>query len=195
MGHMGRFLIEQDTGLLWWTNAKLGSALWGKNNNFNVIAQDKTYVRKLTLDKALQNQIDATLKDYALKTKTAVDNRLAKEHQQRTANNQLPEKGLNDATLEADMLIAAKSWAKRWSWKEALQYTYISSRDWSILRHPLTGIQTGRRIAGVITMRRNDGLCSYQGATFEQAYNGNDYQKTVMVGVVPGQNKLDCNKL
>ena len=195
MGHMGRFLIEQDTGVLWWTNAKLGSALWGKNNHFNVIAQDKTYVRKLTLDKALQNQIDATLKDYAAQSKTAVDNRIAKEDQQRTANNELPEKGMNDSALEADALVAAKSWAKRWGWQEELQYTYISSRDWSILRHPLTGIQTGRRISGIITMKRNDGLCIYQGATFEQAYNGSNYQKTVMVGVIPGQNKLDCNKL
>jgi len=195
MGHMGRFLIEQDTGVLWWTNAKLGKALWADNNHFNVIAQDKTYVRKLTLDKALQNQIDDTLKTYAAKSKTAVDNRLAQEDQQRTANNELPEKGMNDSALEADALVAAKSWAKRWGWQEELQYTYISSRDWSILRHPLTGIQTGRRIAGIITMKRNDGLCSYQGATFEQAYNGSDYQKTVMVGVMPGQNKLDCNKL
>ena len=72
---------------------------------------------------------------------------------------------------------------------------YITDRDWSILRHKVTGIQTGRRIQGVITMQRGDGLCSYQQAVFEQAYNGTGYQVTVMTGVVPGQNKLDCRKI
>jgi len=114
---------------------------------------------------------------------------------QRTANNQLPKKGLINAALEQDALVASQAWANQYGWKETLKYSYITSRDWSILRHPLTGIQTGRRINGIITMERKDGLCSYQPAIFEQAYNGSSYQKTVIVGVVPGQNKLDCSKL
>ncbi|NVK37638.1 MAG: hypothetical protein HWE18_06925 [Gammaproteobacteria bacterium] len=195
LGYMGRFLIEQDSGILWWTNANLGKNLWGKNDHFNVLAQDKTFARKLTIDQALQKQIDQTFSEYANKAKAAVDARIKQEDQQRTANNQLPKKGLSDAQLEKDTLIAAQDWAKRYKWQEKLEYTYLTSRDWSNLRHPLTGIQTGRRINGIITMKRNDGLCSYQQAVFEQAYNGSDYQKTVMVGVVPGQNKLDCGKL
>lgn len=195
MGNMGRFLIEQETGILWWTNANLGKQLWGKDNHFNVFAQDKSYVRKLTIDPALQTKIDASLANYAQQSKDAVDARYKREDQQRTANNQLPPKGMMDTALEQDTLVAAKDWATRYQWKETLKYTYLTSRDWSILRHPLTGIQTGRRINGMITMLRDDGLCSYQAAVFEQAYNGNDYQKTVMVGVVPGQNKLDCAKL
>lgn len=194
-GHMGRFLIEQDKGVLWWTNAHLGKQIWGKKDKFNVIAQDKTAVRKLTQDKAAQNKIDAVMKNHAQKAKAAVDARYAREDQQRTANNQLPAQGMKDATLNKDALIAAKAWASSYRWKEKLQSVYMTSRDWSILRNKLTGLQTGRQIYGVITMKRPDGLCSYQPAVFEQAYNGSGYQKTVMTGVVPGQNKLDCSKI
>lgn len=195
MGHMGRFIIEQETGVLWWTNASLGKEVWGKNSHFNVLAQDKTYSRKLTIDKAMQSSIDQTFKQYAQQSKDAVDARYKKQDLERTANNQLPKKGLSNGKLEQDAFIASQAWANQYQWKETLKYSYITSRDWSILRHPLTGIQTGRRINGVITMERDDGLCSYQAAVFEQAYNGSDYQKTVMVGVVPGQNKLECSKL
>lgn len=160
-----------------------------------MITQDKNFARKLTIDKPAQTKIDSTFKQYAQQAKAAVDARHKREDQQRTANNQLPKKGLTDSQLEQDTFAAAQIWARNYQWQETLKYTYLTSQDWSILRHPLTGIQTGRRINGVITMERNDGLCSYQQAVFEQDFNGTSYQKTVMVGVVPGQNKLDCGKL
>ena len=152
-------------------------------------------MRKISLDKVAQDSIDSTLQAYAATAKAAVAARYAKEELQRTANNALPAKGMDDADLNASALTAAQDWANSYSWAEQLQYVYITSRDWSILRHKITGIQTGRRIQGVITMKRDDGLCSYQQAVFEQAYNGTGYQTTVMTGVVPGQNKLECGKI
>jgi hypothetical protein len=195
MGHMGRFLIEQDKGMLLVANAKLGKQLWQKHDNYNVLGQDKTAMRKISQDKAAQDTVDSTLKAYAIKAKAVVDARYAEEDRQRTANNTLPAKGMDDSDLDQSALTAAQTWANSYNWAEQLQYVYITSRDWSILRNKLTGIQTGRRIQGVITMKRDDGLCSYQQAIFEQAYNGTNYQKTVMAGVVPGQNKLDCGKI
>lgn len=195
MGHMGRFLIEQDKGVIWVASGPLGKQLWQEHSSYNVLGQDKTAMRKISLDKAAQDRVDKTLQAYASKAKAAVEARYAKEALQRTANNVLPPKGMDDAGLNQSALIAAQDWANSYSWKEQLQYVYITSRDWSILRHKVTGIQTGRRIQGVITMKRDDGLCSYQQAVFEQAYNGTGYQTTVMSGVVPGQNKLDCGKI
>jgi len=195
MGHMGRFLIEQDTGLLWVANVSFGKQLWEKNNNYNALGQDKTAMRQISQDQAAQNKMESQIKSYAEKAKAAVDARYAQQDLQRTANNELPDKGMQDSDLEQSALIAAQDWAKSYQWKEQLQYVYITSRDWSILRHKITGIQTGRRIQGIITMKRDDGLCSYQQAIFEQAFNGTDYQTTIMTGVVPGQNKLDCGKI
>ena len=195
MGHMGRFLIEQDKGVIWVASAPLGKQLWQEHSSYNVLGQDKTAMRQISQDKAAQNKIEGILKGYATKAKAAVDARYAREDLERTANNALPAKGMKNDDLEQSTLTAAQAWANSYSWKEQLEYVYITSRDWSILRNKLTGIQTGRRIQGVITMKRDDGLCSYQQAIFEQAYNGTGYQATVMTGVVPGQNKLDCGKI
>jgi hypothetical protein len=195
MGHMGRFLIEQDKGVIWVASGPLGKQLWQEHSSYNVLGQDKTAMRQISQDKEAQNEVEGVLKGYAIKAKAAVDARYAREELERTANNELPAKGMVDSDLDQSALIAAQAWANSYSWKEQLEYVYITSRDWSILRNKLTGIQTGRRIQGVITMKRDDGLCSYQQAIFEQAYNGTGYQTTVMTGVVPGQNKLDCSKI
>lgn len=195
MGHMGRFLIVQEKGVIWVASAPLGKQLWQKHSSYNVLGQDKTAMRQISQDKTAQDKMESVLKEYAIKAKAAVDTRYAREDLERTANNALPAKGMEDSDLDKSAFIAAQAWAKSYSWKEQLEYVYITSRDWSILRNKLTGIQTGRRIQGVITMKRDDGLCSYQQAIFEQAYNGKNYQKTVMTGVVPGQNKLDCGKI
>jgi hypothetical protein len=195
MGHMGNFLIEQDEGVILVANVGLGKALWTDSNSYNVLGQDKTAMRQISQDKAAQDSVDITLKAYAIKAKAAVDARYAREDLQRTADNVLPTKGLDDSDLDQSALIAARAWANSYDWAEQLQYVFMTSRDWSILRNKLTGIQTGRRIQGVITMKRDDGLCSYQQAIFEQAYNGTNYQAIVMTGVVPGQNKLDCGKI
>jgi hypothetical protein len=195
MGHMGRFLIEQDKGVIWVASGPLGEQLWQEHSSYNVLGQDKTAMRQISQDEAAQNKVDKALQAYAVKAKAAVDARYAREALQRTADNVLPDKGMDDGDLDQSALTAAQDWANRYKWAEQLQYVYITSRDWSILRHKITGIQTGRRIQGVITMKRDDGLCSYQQAIFEQAYNGTGYQTTVMAGVVPGQNKLDCRKI
>ncbi len=195
MGHMGRFLIAQDKGVIWVASASLGKQLWQEHSSYNVLGQDKTAMRQISQDKEAQNEVEGVLKGYAIKAKAAVDARYAREELERTANNELPAKGMVDSDLDQSALAAAQAWANSYSWKEQLEYVYITSRDWSILRNKLTGIQTGRRIQGVITMKRDDGLCSYQQAIFEQAYNGTGYQTTVMTGVVPGQNKLDCGKI
>jgi hypothetical protein len=195
MGHMGRFLIVQDKGVIWVASGPLGKQLWQDHSSYNVLGQDKTAMRKLSQDSEAQNKVDSRLQAYAVKAKAAVDARYAREDLERTADNDLPAKGLDNSDLDESALTAAQDWANSYNWAEQLQYVYITSRDWSILRNKLTGIQTGRRIQGVITMKRDDGLCSYQAAIFEQAYNGTGYQNTVMAGVVPGQNKLDCGKI
>ena len=195
MGHMGRFLIEQDKGVIWVASGPLGKQLWQEHSSYNVLGRDKTAMRQISQNKAAQDKVDSTLQAYAVQAKSAVDARYAREELQRTASNILPDKGMDNSELDASALTAAQDWANSYNWAEQLQYVYITSRDWSILRHKVTGIQTGRRIQGVITMKRDDGLCSYQQAIFEQAYNGTDYQTTVMAGVVPGQNKLDCRKI
>ena len=195
MGYMGRFIIEHDTGVLLWNNIKMGESLWGNNSHYNVFAQDKTVVKKLMIDEAKQNEVDQALANYAKVAKEAADLRHAKADQARTAKNALPAKGLTDAELNAEAVNAAKARAGREGWNETIEDAYIRGTDWTIERNKLTGIQTGRYIAGVIVMRRKDSLCSYQSVHFGQQYNGSGYQKAYVYSIDSGQNKLDCSKI
>ncbi|MEC4724608.1 hypothetical protein HWQ46_03480 [Shewanella sp. D64] len=195
MGNMGRFMIEESKGVFFYAKAKLGKALWDKNSHYNLFAQDPIYVRTLTADKKMQQDIDNTLANYALLAKNAVDARYRQQDAERTASNRLPNRGLKDDKLQQQALNAAKQRANKESWNESILDAYIRDNDWIILRNKLTGIQTGRYIAGVIVMQRQDGLCSYQAVHFAQQYNGVDYQQTYVYSIDSGQEKLDCSKL
>jgi hypothetical protein len=112
MGHMGRFMIEQNPGEFWWKNAKLGKEDWLDRNKFNVITQDKQYARKLLIDKPMQTQIDQQLKQYSATLKQAVEARYAREELARTANNQLPDAGMQGSDLQQSALEATQQWAR-----------------------------------------------------------------------------------
>lgn len=195
LGHMGEFVIEQEKGVLWRINTQLGEKEWGSESQFNVLTQDKTAARQLPTNQAKLSQIETTLKAYSAQAKAAVEARHKRKELARITSERLPQKGLNNEDLEQTALVAAKDWAGSYGWKEELKYVIITDRDWSIIRNNLTGIQTGRRIQGVIAMKHPDGLCRYQYATFDQAYNGTDYQNTVMSSVVGDNNKIACNQL
>ncbi|WP_064792476.1 hypothetical protein [Shewanella woodyi] len=195
MGHMGRFIIEESKGVFLYAKAKLGKALWGKNSHFNLFAQDPIYVRTISSDKNMQQEIDSQLASYAQLAKNAVDERYRQQDAERTASNELPMQGLKDEKLQKQVLNAAKQRADKESWNESILNAYIRGNDWTILRNKLTGIQTGRYIAGVIVMQREDGLCSYQSVHFAQQYNGADYQQAYVYSIDSGQEKLDCSKV
>lgn len=195
MGTMGRFIIEESKGVYLYAKVQLGKALWGKNNQYNLFAQDRAYIRALMIDKSMQQDIDNILVNYAQLAKDAVDERYRQQDTERTANNQLPEPGFKDKDLQLQALSAAKQRASIESWNESILDAYIRGHDWIILRNKLTGVQTGRYIAGVIVMRRTDGLCSYQAVHFAQQFNGSDYQQAYVYSIDSGQEKLACSKV
>lgn len=195
MGNMGRFMIAESKGVFLYAKAKLGKVLWDKNSHFNLFAQDPIYVRTLTTDKKMQQDIDDKLAKYAQLAKNAVDERYRQQDAERTANNRLPDQGLKDKSLQQQALNAAKQRANKESWNESILDAYLRDNDWTILRNKLTGVQTGRYIAGVIVMQRKDGLCSYQAVHFAQQFNGSNYQQAYVYSIDSGQEKLDCNKL
>lgn len=201
MGDMGRFLIEQEKGILWVASAQLGKELWQTHNSYNVLGQDKEAIRLISQETVAQDQVETSLKAYAVKAKKALDALNALNESDisvgllSTEMNELPEKGMENDELEKSALSAAQDWANKHGWKEQLQYVYITSHGWSFIRDYITGMKTGRRIEAVITMKRDDDLCSYQEAIFEQDFNGSDFQETVMATVVHGYSKLDCEKI
>ena len=195
--NLGQLIFDVADGVFIWAkmNGDFGKKEWSKNHYFNVYASDIGYIRGVRSDKQKQDAVDNLLKDYAKQVKAEMDQRRAKAEQKQITEQRLPAKGMSDSQLEQEVTEAAKRWAGRYRWKETIPYAYLTGTDWSILHHPLTGLVTGRTIYGIIVMKRDDGLCSFHYAQFGQDYNGSDFSNTHMVGLTPGQIKLECQHI
>jgi len=110
------------------------------------------------------------------------------------ANRELPPQGLDNADQKTQALSAAKRWASAWAWKETLKDAYFTNNDWSITRNRLTGVITGKVIAGIVTMTHPDGRCRFQHVRFRQDYDGSGYMNLHMTGVGPVYD-LKCSKI
>jgi len=197
-GNRKNHLFDSGDGVLIWarytTNKGLGNSLWGKHDHYNVFAKDKNHIRQLINQEEKQKAIDVMLTNYSQQVKTVFDQRRKEASEKKIANQELPKQGLQDSALEEKALAAAQRWADSYHWKETLTRAYLTGNDWSIKRNVLSGIITRRIIAGVVVMKRPDGLCSFHHVTFGQQYDGSNYVNTHMVGLIPGQYKLACDK-
>ncbi|MDQ7015242.1 MAG: hypothetical protein Q9N68_02580 [Gammaproteobacteria bacterium] len=197
-GNRRNYLFDSSDGILVWArytnNEGLGKSLWGEHDHYNVFAKDKNYIRQLISQKEKQAAVDAMLTDYSQQVKTVFDQRRKAATEKKIANQELPKQGLKDSSLETEALAAAQRWADSYHWKETLTKAYFTGSSWSMKRNVLSGILTGRAIAGVVVMQRPDGVCSFHYVTFGQQYNGTEYVNTHMIGLTPGQYKLVCNK-
>ncbi|WP_106792232.1 hypothetical protein [Aquimarina sp. Aq78] len=187
--------VESPLSIIWAKYSSgndLGKSTWGTYETFNYFHKDQKVIRNLLVSKEGQDKIDAKLADWSLKAKEYAEKTYAAKVAKDIKNRRLPSKGLSNSALEKQATLAAKLWANQYGWEETITKAYFADNDWSIYRNTLTGVQLGRRISGVIVMRRKDGKCSFQYATFAQQYNGNDYQKVFTEGIARGQNVLEC---
>lgn len=192
--HLEEYLYMETPGDIIYAKQKsgLGKSAWGANDYFNVYSKDKQMLRNLLINKAEQDAYDTKLLTWSTKIKAYEDKKRAEDEAADIANRRLPKQGLKDAALEAQALEAANNWAAKYGWKETITRVYFNGSDWGIRRHPLTGIQTGREIGGIIVMKRPDGLCSFHYALFAQQYSNGSYLKVYTDGIVPGQYKMNC---
>lgn len=172
----------------------LGSRLLVETDYFNVLSNNRNYVRQIVSSQEQQKVLDDLLKGYFQQVKTVVDARLAEEQKTRVANQQLPQAGFSDTALNQAALAAAQRWASAWQWPETLDRAFMVSADWSILRNPLSGVVTGRRMSGVVTMRHPDGRCRFQYVGFRQDHDGRDFVNLHMTGTGPIYD-LPCERL
>ncbi|MBG6129069.1 hypothetical protein IWQ47_000239 [Aquimarina sp. EL_43] len=187
--------VESPLSIIWAkysSGSDLGKSTWGTYETFNYFHKDQKVIRNLLVSKETQDKIDAKLEDWSLKAKEYTEKTYAAKEAEAIKNRRLPAKGFSNLALEKQATLAAKSWASQYHWEETIIKAYFTGNDWSIYRNTLTGVQLGRRISGVIIMKRKDGKCSFQYATFAQQYNGNGYQKVFTEGIVRGQNVLEC---
>lgn len=172
----------------------LGKKEWGKNHHYNVLSNNRAYIRQILSSKQKQDLIDKMMADYFKSIKVEFEKRAEEERQQRVANRELPAAGMKDAELSSNALKAAKRWASAWNWKEQLEDTYFINNDWQIIRNPLTGVVTGRKISGIVTMKHPDGRCRFQYVGYRQDHDGAEFMNLHMTGVGPIYD-LKCDKL
>lgn len=109
---------------------------------------------------------------------------------------------MNDPTLEANTL---KYFQTTFSEKKGGDYfaregeTYLKTKimasDWTILRHPNTGVITGREIEVAVLIKNADGECVVKRWYLEQSYTGSGYQSSFQIGqTLPNDRitKVDC---
>ncbi len=173
----------------------LGKSIWGEQEKFNYYHKDQQKIRELLVNKNAQDAIDAKLRDWSLKAKQYRETQYAQKEKAEIKDRRLPSKGFSDLALEKQALTAAKSWANQYGWEETVINAYFTGNDWNIYRNSLTGVQLGRRISGVIVMKRRDGNCSFHHATFAQQFNGSGYQNVFVEGITPGQYMLLCENV
>lgn len=191
------YLFDIKDGVLIYTfvNAGgLGRDDWSKHSTFNLYSNNQAYVRQLLASQEKQHNIDTAMAGYFKAIKDAFIRQAEEQQKAATEQRDLPAEGFSDRSQKQQALKAAKQWADNWGWKETLKDAYFTSNDWSTLRHPLTGLITGKSIRGIITMTHPDGRCRFQYTRFRQDYDGEVFYNLLMAGVGPIYD-IRCDKL
>lgn len=99
---------------------------------------------------------------------------------------------MDDPVLAEKCLKKTIAHAKSQGWKETFTEVKIIDEDWSTIRHPKTGIVTGRIINIAAKATWPDGHCTYQEFSFIQDHDGTNYMNAVQFYGVGNQTTIDC---
>lgn len=94
---------------------------------------------------------------------------------------------MNDAALSAQLLEATK--AK--GWQEDHLIAIINTRDFTILRHPVSGIIEGRTVGASVAAKKNND-CFYQRFTYHQNHTGSDFTGNWKLTSIGGKETIPC---
>lgn len=94
----------------------------------------------------------------------------------------LPAEGMKNATLKQESLQLIKRTAEGYKWKETVEYSYVTSTDWEIKKHPLTGATLKRIAKCIVIMKTPKGDYKREGFYIAQDYiGGGNFGKTYML--------------
>jgi len=108
------------------------------------------------------------------------------------ARKPMPEPGMTDAKLNAEITAAVRAKATTAGWPQTVVYTYIKSSEWNTIRNKNTGIITGRSLRAIAVLKTTAGKCQWEEVSIAQDYDGVNYGKSYFNGntaiIVP----VDC---
>lgn len=95
-------------------------------------------------------------------------------------------------SLNNDALAALRQYSQSRGNPETYLTLEVVSADWSVMRHNVTGIVTGRSVGAVVIARFPDGRCLQYGTSIRQEYVGGDFASAMTTNGTGGGAGLRC---
>lgn len=95
-------------------------------------------------------------------------------------------------SLNNDALAALRQHSQSRGNPETYLTLEVVSADWSVMRHNVTGIVTGRSVGAVVIARFPDGRCLQYGTSMRQEYVGGDFASTLTTSGTGGGAGVPC---
>lgn len=130
-----------------------------------------------------------------LGTKEDVHGLAAKTMENKVRNAHLPDPVLKDAALEKSFMDIFNLNEGQQLGATAVKAVLIQD-DWTILRHEISGLVTGRRRAAAIAYRKKDGRCYFFSSYYiQQEYVGGTFGRSQSANLVSGGNEIRCENV
>lgn len=166
------YLVKNNAGVNLKLDCSEPSFTGSRKTNYILVGKNKARVEEVAKD------FD---KMFAMASASAVkecEMRNARE----AAKKPMPEPGLKDAKLNAEVTSATKAKAASAGWAQSVEYCYVTGKEWITLRNKLTGIITGRTIRAVAVMKTKAGSCQWEEIAVSQNFDGANYGSTYFSG-------------
>ncbi len=108
-------------------------------------------------------------------------------------NETLPVEALKDPKIKDESFKFAKEDAAKNHPKEQVQYTYIASKEWNIIRDKQSGVIVKRSLRIIVVVKMGEN-CAYENASIYQNYDGSSYGPSYWVPA-GAPVYIDCKQL
>lgn len=95
-------------------------------------------------------------------------------------------------SLNRDALAALRQYSQSRGNPETYLTLEVTSADWSVMRHNVTGIVTGRSVGAVTIARFPDGRCMVYGTSLRQEFVGGEFSSTLTTSGTGGGAGIPC---
>lgn len=99
---------------------------------------------------------------------------------------------MNGAPFRASAFAALQEGGRAHRWPETFVALRMTSADWDVIRHRVSGVILRRVATGVAIARFSSGLCQATPVTFVQEHDGRDFSGALRFGDIGGNHRVPC---
>lgn len=99
---------------------------------------------------------------------------------------------MNGASFRASAFTALQEGGRAHRWPETFVALRMTSADWDVIRHRVSGTILRRVATGVAIARFSSGLCQATPVTFVQEHDGRDFSGALRFGDIGGNHRVPC---